>query len=93
MGLGNRRTIAEHTHARHLLLLLFAPGKPAMSPPLRVGDWSFKIWRLGVPQPVVMSPAGSSCFTAARWSPTRPSILYIGTHDGYLQVRAGVGVG
>eukprot|EP00668_Euglena_longa_P012007 GGOE01014431.1.p1 GENE.GGOE01014431.1~~GGOE01014431.1.p1 ORF type:complete len:716 (+),score=253.77 GGOE01014431.1:28-2175(+) len=53
---------------------------------LTVGDWSFKIWRLGVLQPVVMSPAGSSCFTAARWSPTRPSILYIGTHDGYLQV-------
>jgi len=53
---------------------------------LSVGDWSFKIWRIGTQQPIVVSPSLPSCMTVGRWSPTRPAIVFVGTDDGYLQV-------
>eukprot|EP00993_Chasmostoma_nieuportense_P003315 NODE_403_length_2289_cov_30.233580_g374_i0.p1 GENE.NODE_403_length_2289_cov_30.233580_g374_i0~~NODE_403_length_2289_cov_30.233580_g374_i0.p1 ORF type:complete len:744 (-),score=256.09 NODE_403_length_2289_cov_30.233580_g374_i0:56-2224(-) len=53
---------------------------------LTVGDWSFKIWRLNTQQPIVVSPCGTAGMTCGKWSPTRPSIVFMGTEDGYLQI-------
>jgi len=53
---------------------------------LTVGDWCFKVWCLGTPEPLVTSPSSLCGMTCARWSPTRPSLVYVGTQDGYLQV-------
>lgn len=53
---------------------------------LTVGDWGFKVWKIGLPQPIVSSPCGESQMMCGRWSPTRASVVFIGTHDGFIQV-------
>eukprot|EP01012_Entosiphon_sulcatum_P031145 TRINITY_DN3889_c0_g1_i1.p1 TRINITY_DN3889_c0_g1~~TRINITY_DN3889_c0_g1_i1.p1 ORF type:complete len:754 (-),score=118.02 TRINITY_DN3889_c0_g1_i1:32-2254(-) len=53
---------------------------------LTVGDWTFKIWHMDMPTPIVASPSHTSHITCGRWSPTRPSILFVGTSDGFIQI-------
>ena len=57
---------------------------------LTCGDWCFKVWRAGVASPILTSPVDpqhpSQKITCARWSPTRPSVLFCGTSDGLVQV-------
>lgn len=53
---------------------------------LTCGDWGFKVWRLGLPTPILSSPNTSSKMMCAQWSPTRPAVIFIGTGDGRLQV-------
>jgi hypothetical protein len=45
---------------------------------LCVGDWTFTLWREGLQQPLFRSPATSVPITCGLWSPTRPSVLFIG---------------
>eukprot|EP01064_Diplonema_japonicum_P012296 TRINITY_DN19775_c0_g1_i1.p1 TRINITY_DN19775_c0_g1~~TRINITY_DN19775_c0_g1_i1.p1 ORF type:complete len:736 (+),score=211.43 TRINITY_DN19775_c0_g1_i1:375-2582(+) len=53
---------------------------------ITAGDWSFKIWKAGCPIPIVCSPFVSSKVTCGCWSPTRPSVVFVGTADGNVQV-------
>ena len=53
---------------------------------LTAGDWCFKIWKLNCSIPIVCSPFIDSNVTAGCWSPTRPSVVFIGTSDGNVQV-------
>lgn len=57
---------------------------------LSAGDWGVRIWKKGTSasRPILISPYSdiSSFVTCAKWSPTRPSVLYIGKSDGKLEV-------
>lgn len=53
---------------------------------LTVGDWRFCIWKEGVDKPIFASPFQSTYITCARWSPSRPSVLFIGREDGVMDV-------
>jgi len=53
---------------------------------LTVGDWRFCIWKEGVDQPIFSSPFQSTYVTCARWSPCRPSVLFVGREDGVMDV-------
>lgn len=53
---------------------------------LTVGDWRFCIWKEGVDKPIFASPFQSTYITCARWSPSRPSVLFVGREDGVMDV-------
>lgn len=53
---------------------------------LTVGDWGFKVWRVGVEVPILSSPMGEQQTTCGRWSPTRAGLVFIGTKDGFVHV-------
>lgn len=57
---------------------------------LTCGDWCFKVWRAGLAAPILTSPTDAQHpnqqITCARWSPTRPSVIFTGTSDGLVQV-------
>lgn len=53
---------------------------------LTVGDWGFKIWKLGLASPILASPLSDQQVMCGRWSPTRAAVLFIGTRDGWVQV-------
>lgn len=77
------RSLAE-AHAGPAWALHRHPALPEYY--LTVGDWSFKIWKIGLNTPILSSPMGESHFTCGRWSPTRPAVLFVGTGDGSVQV-------
>lgn len=53
---------------------------------LTVGDWRFCIWKEGVDKPIFASPFQSTYITCACWSPSRPSVLFVGREDGVMDV-------
>ena len=53
---------------------------------LSIGDWTFSLWREGIQQPIFRSPPSSALITCGEWSPTRPSVVYIGKFDGTIDV-------
>lgn len=53
---------------------------------LSVTDWGFYIWKEGISNCLFSSPAPSSYFTCGAWSPTRPSVIYLGRMDGGVEV-------
>jgi len=53
---------------------------------LTVGDWGFKIWRLGLSSPILASPHNSDPVLCGRWSPTRPAVLFTATKTGSIHV-------
>merc|ERR1711865_86185 len=53
---------------------------------LTVGDWRFCLWKEGVSTPIFSSPFQSQYITCARWSPCRPSVIFIGREDGVMDV-------
>jgi WD40 repeat protein len=52
---------------------------------LTVGDWGFKIWRTGLEAPILSSPYQDVHVMCGRWSPTRASVVFVGTSDGKIQ--------
>lgn len=53
---------------------------------LTVGDWRFNIWKDGVDEPIFTSPFQPCRVTCARWSPNRPSVVFVGREDGVMDV-------
>jgi len=53
---------------------------------MTVGDWCFKIWKIGVKEPVFSSPMAESILTTGRWSPSRPGIIVTARADGTIDV-------
>ena len=53
---------------------------------LDVNEWSFRLWLVGVHTPLFVSPVSAAMLTSAAWSPTRPSVLFLGRADGTLEV-------
>jgi len=53
---------------------------------LTVGDWRFSVWKEGVDQPIFSSPFQPCRVTCARWSPNRPSVVFVGREDGVMAV-------
>lgn len=53
---------------------------------LTVGDWRFSLWKEGIDQPIFSSPFQTCKVTCARWSPNRPSVVFIGREDGMMEV-------
>merc|ERR1711998_111751 len=53
---------------------------------LTVGDWRFSLWKEGVDQPIFSSPFQSCRVTCARWSPNRPSVVFVGREDGVMDI-------
>jgi WD40 repeat protein len=53
---------------------------------LTVGDWRFSLWKEGVDEPIFSSPFQPCRVTCARWSPNRPSVVFVGREDGVMDV-------
>lgn len=53
---------------------------------LTVGDWRFNVWKDGVNEPIFSSPFQPCKVTCARWSPNRPSVVFVGREDGVMDV-------
>merc|ERR1719331_1436662 len=53
---------------------------------LSVTDWAFFLWKDGLKTHFFQSPSPQNYFTAGVWSPTRPSVLYLGRIDGALEI-------
>jgi WD40 repeat protein len=53
---------------------------------LSVTDWAFFLWKDGLKTHFFQSPAPASYFTSGAWSPTRPSVLFLGRADGALEI-------
>ena len=53
---------------------------------LTIGDWGFKIWRLGLSAPILASPHNNDPVLCGKWSPTRPAVLYTATKNGWIHV-------
>jgi len=53
---------------------------------LGVTDWAFYLWKDGLKTHFFQSPSPQNYFTAGAWSPTRPSVLYLGRIDGALEI-------
>jgi len=70
----------------------FGPCKTLQNSPffpdiwLTVGDWRFSIWKEGVQQPIFSSPFQQCRVACARWSPNRPSVVFVGREDGQMDV-------
>lgn len=69
---------------RPMLSLERSPTFPSMI--LGVTDWGFYIWREGLSTNLFQSPAPTSYFTCGVWSPTRPSVIYLGRMDGAIDI-------
>ncbi|CAM9922311.1 unnamed protein product, partial [Choristocarpus tenellus] len=74
----------ESDHTRPCVGLDKSPFFPGVL--LSVGDWSFQIWKVGLRQPIFASPMAANYLTTGRWSPTRPSMLFLGKCDGSIDV-------
>ncbi|KAH9586499.1 hypothetical protein LSM04_006137 [Trypanosoma melophagium] len=53
---------------------------------LSCGDLHFKLWRVGLNHPIFTSPQHDAPITCACWSPTRVSVVVVGTLDGKIQI-------
>jgi dynein intermediate chain 3, axonemal len=53
---------------------------------LTIGDWRFALWKVGLNQPVFMSPPSSSLLTCGSFSNSRPCVVSIGTMDGRAEI-------
>lgn len=53
---------------------------------LTVGDWRLCLWKDGVDTPIFASPFQPCRVTCARWSPSRPSVIFLGREDGVMDV-------
>merc|ERR1712070_1012049 len=53
---------------------------------LTVADWRFCLWKEGVSTPIFCSPFQNVYITCARWSPCRPSVIFVGREDGVMDV-------
>ncbi|PHJ25781.1 wd g-beta repeat-containing protein [Cystoisospora suis] len=53
---------------------------------LTVMDLNFHIWKLDCSSPVFTSPTSPVCYSSGTWSPTRPSVFFLGRVDGSLEV-------
>jgi len=53
---------------------------------LGVVDWGFYLWKEGEKEHLYSSPTGQSYFTCGSWSPTRPSVIFLGRLDGGIDI-------
>lgn len=53
---------------------------------LVVYDFHFVLWRAGAAAPLYASPAATTPYTAGKWSPTRPAVLFLARADGVVAV-------
>lgn len=53
---------------------------------LSVGDWGFSLWKEGLQTPLFTSPSANVNLCGARWSPTRPAVVFIAKVDGTLDI-------
>lgn len=77
------KSIAEG-HAGPIQLVERSPFFPDIL--LSVGDWSFKIWKEGVSQPIFSSGSSPTYLCNGCWSPGRPGVIFIARLDGTLEV-------
>ena len=81
---GKNINMVASDHFRPCVSLQRSPFLPDIF--LSVGDWSFNIWKKGVPSPIFSSPFTTSYFTCGMWSPSRPGIIVLGKVDGTVDV-------
>lgn len=53
---------------------------------LSIGDWDFNIWKEGFETPLFTSTMSPTYLRTAKWSPTRPGILFVARYDGVIDV-------
>jgi WD40 repeat protein len=53
---------------------------------LGVTDWAFFLWKSGVKEHLFQSSYTSTYFTRGVWSPTRPSVIFLGLNNGGIDI-------
>jgi hypothetical protein len=53
---------------------------------LGVTDWAFYLWKDGVKEHLFQSSYTSTYFTRGVWSPTRPSVIFLGLNSGGIDI-------
>jgi len=53
---------------------------------LGVTDWAFFLWKDGVKEHLFQSSYTSTYFTRGVWSPTRPSVIFLGLNSGAIDI-------
>mmetsp|Transcript_100691 Transcript_100691/g.204156 ORF Transcript_100691/g.204156 Transcript_100691/m.204156 type:complete len:679 (+) Transcript_100691:3-2039(+) len=53
---------------------------------LGVTDWAFYLWKDGEPEHLFQSSYSSTYFTRGVWSPTRPSVIFLGLNSGGIDI-------
>lgn len=53
---------------------------------LGVTDWAFYLWKDNVSQHLFQSSYSSTYFTQGLWSPTRPSVIFLGLQSGGIDI-------
>eukprot|EP00928_Gymnodinium_smaydae_P061953 TRINITY_DN45903_c0_g1_i1.p1 TRINITY_DN45903_c0_g1~~TRINITY_DN45903_c0_g1_i1.p1 ORF type:complete len:999 (+),score=275.06 TRINITY_DN45903_c0_g1_i1:261-3257(+) len=53
---------------------------------LTVTDWAFYLWKDGLSTHLFQSSFNSTYFTCGRWSPTRPSVIFLGMTSGGIDI-------
>lgn len=53
---------------------------------LGVTDWAFYLWKDGVQEHLFQSSYTSTYFTRGLWSPTRPSVIFLGLVSGGIDI-------
>jgi len=74
--------MAPAEHQRPCVYVAQSPFFPDIV--VTVSDWRFHIWKVGVDQPLFVSPTSRTYMTSGAWSPTRPAVLIVGQADGEL---------
>mmetsp|Transcript_16068 Transcript_16068/g.35267 ORF Transcript_16068/g.35267 Transcript_16068/m.35267 type:complete len:815 (+) Transcript_16068:107-2551(+) len=79
-----RKLFTESKTFRPMLSLERSPFFPDIL--LGVTDWAFYLWKDGLKEPLFQSSYTSTYFTRGVWSPTRPSVLFLGLVSGGIDI-------
>ncbi|KAJ3375105.1 WD repeat-containing protein 63 [Allomyces arbusculus] len=53
---------------------------------LSVGGWACYVWQDKSSVPLISSALSAAHYTCGAWSPTRPSVFFIGRSDGFVEI-------
>jgi len=53
---------------------------------LTIGDWTFRIWKYSLTEPLFVSTAASTYLSCGAWSPSRPAVVVTAKLDGSVDI-------
>ena len=81
----NVKKVYSEKYYRPILSFEFSPFFPDFF--LTLHDFYFCIWNINKSKPIFISPnIKSSCYTFARFSPSRPAVIFLSRNNGVLDI-------
>jgi len=81
---GEPRDIVLKGHSMTCRTVQMSPHFPDIF--LTVGDWTFRIWKQDLAEPLFASTATSSYLSCGAWSPSRPAVVLTAKVDGTMDI-------